>query len=267
MRSLAFSPDRIMIAGGNNEAALGIWDAASGNQTLRIQLEPQTPAYFVVFSPDGKSVASVSGESLTLRLWDSATGMEKNPHVGHETAVFSVAFSPDEKTIVSTGEDCTIRLWDVSSGKQIRRIRDGAPQIWALPMEVHERVERLDRYMPTGDVSLTRDGTMAISTSRDGSVRFWRLATGKEDRRIQLETSGPIRTVAYAPDGATIAVALDDDNTFGLWDLTTGKQVHRVTTGHIGASLFHIQPRRQDDCLRGCKRRRRTLGDGHFSTP
>jgi WD40 repeat protein len=54
----------------------------------------------VVFSPDGKTLASVGNSDETLRLWDTATGAEravfsKKSQIGH------VAFSPDGKTLAA----------------------------------------------------------------------------------------------------------------------------------------------------------------------
>ncbi|MEH1877686.1 AAA-like domain-containing protein, partial [Nostoc sp.] len=72
----------------------------------------------VVFSPDGKTLASASFDN-TIKLWNRETGKEITTLTGHSDKVNSVVFSPDGKTLASASFDKTIKLWNRETGKEI----------------------------------------------------------------------------------------------------------------------------------------------------
>jgi hypothetical protein len=65
----------------------------------------------VVFSPDGKTIATGSSDN-TVKLWN-LNGQEMTTLKGHSGEVNSVVFSPDGKTIATGSYDNTVRLWNL----------------------------------------------------------------------------------------------------------------------------------------------------------
>jgi WD40 repeat protein len=81
--------------------------------------------FSVCFSPDGKHIASGSGDK-TVRIWDVETGeMVQEPLQGHGDSVGSVCFSPDGKHIASGSGDKTVRIWDVETGEMVQESLQG----------------------------------------------------------------------------------------------------------------------------------------------
>ncbi len=125
--SVAFSPDGKTVAYGSIEG-LRLWDVASGSLLRQLPSTPGT-VNCVAFSPDGRTVASASmiydwkrqeSKDNTVRLWDVASGRKLRLLQGHTSYVYSVAFSPDGRTVASGSSDQTVRLWDVASGSELR---------------------------------------------------------------------------------------------------------------------------------------------------
>src|SRR5262245_42609377 len=118
--ALAFSPDGKILASGGEDHALCLWDAASGKERRRLTGHGHA-ACAVAFSPDGKRVASSSGNERTIRVWDTATGKELH-RWRTELAVYLLAFAPGGR-LVSSEADGAIRFWDPPTGKQVGFLR------------------------------------------------------------------------------------------------------------------------------------------------
>jgi len=68
--SLAFSPDGKILATGNDNGAIQLWDAAT-QQPITVFTATPGPITSVAFSPDGKTLASATADH-TVALWDVA---------------------------------------------------------------------------------------------------------------------------------------------------------------------------------------------------
>ncbi|MDJ0617332.1 MAG: TIR domain-containing protein, partial [Calothrix sp. MO_192.B10] len=176
----------------------------------------------------------------------------------HGSAVNSVAFSPDDKTIASASNDNTIKLWNIEDGKELKSLKghtsavnsvafspdgktiasasdDNTIKLWNL--QDGKVLKTLDGH--TDDVfsvTFSPDGKTIASVSKDHTIKLWNLQDGKELNTIKGYTDGVnyVNSVAFSPDGKIIAAA-SDDNTIKLWNLQ-GKELNtrfrRTVFGH-----------------------------------
>jgi len=63
------------------------------------------------FSPDGKLLAVAAGSEL--QIWDAAGGNLLTTLTGHSDSILQLAFSPDQHTIASAGQDKQLYLWQI----------------------------------------------------------------------------------------------------------------------------------------------------------
>ena len=207
--SIAFSPDGTTLASGDADGTVRLWDVATA--TLKGTLEGHTDWIGrIAFSPDGKTIATGSDDWPVL-LWDVATGTLKNTLTGqHRGSVFSVAFSPDGTTVASgTNEN------------EIVRYRDSQ----------HETVSLWDVATATLKRVLRPDGVYLY----DGARFSW-----TDPSNVY------VRSVAFSPDGTTLACAVHKTKEVGPWDSTEGYQIDytswpRRTSPTGGSDLIIIE--------------------------
>jgi hypothetical protein len=115
--SIAFSPDRRILASGGYDRTVILWDPQSRQPIGEPFKGHDAGVSSVAFSPDGRTLASGSGDS-TVILWDPQTRQQiGEPLRGHDVlgdvGVSSVAFSPNGRVLASGSGDNIIILWDV----------------------------------------------------------------------------------------------------------------------------------------------------------
>jgi WD40 repeat protein len=153
---LAVSPDDKLLYTSGAGLASRLWDVQSGKFLREFAFKQNGPAR-PSFSPDGRFI--LHGSKGEVRLWDVRTGKEAGAFEGLDQYLCA-AFSPDGRFLLTAdlqlGDDSPLRVWDVAGRKEVARLSGHSGH---GPEAV--------------DISL--DGRYAVSSSRDGTVRVWRL--------------------------------------------------------------------------------------------
>ncbi len=208
----AISPDSSALAVLTVDGTVTMWELSTGK--MRATLRGQAGSHgSVVFSPDGKILASASAfwEQLKpseVKLWDVTTGRELGTLPG---PAFFVAFSPDGKTLASAAADGSLSLWDMAT-----------------------RERRLTIKAAGGGLVLafSPDSKRLATGAYFGVVKLWDVRTGQDQATIQ-EGQGanyPFRSLGFSPDGSILATG-GWDGTVKLWDPAT-KQLRGSLRGH-----------------------------------
>jgi RNA polymerase sigma factor (sigma-70 family) len=174
--AFAYSPDGRYLAMGLLNGMLLLCDGKTLKELKRVSIldPPRDPddilgreiarrggfsAECVAFSPDGQWLITSNGRWGSVRLWDASTLTEVVRMEGHEGRVTALAFSPSQKTALSSASDGQTYLWD---------LRPKADDKGRQPLEVSWA------NLASGDASLAYRAVWALS-EQPGAAEF--LAT------------------------------------------------------------------------------------------
>ncbi len=227
VRSIAVSPNGSRVAASISDQTIRVFDMATGQErTPRLvpRRAPGPPAIgkrrllnplvmsCLVFSPDGSilaSGASGTGDTGSSQLadvyfWDVARAKELRHLPAHQGWVRSLSFSPDGRTLASTGSEPMIRLWDVADGREV------------FTQSGHRSAIRNLVVSPT-------DSTV-VTAGQDGTIRHWETAAGRE-LGVIARFADSADTMAIAPDGKTLLLASSHGGRFALWSVAEQREL------------------------------------------
>jgi WD40 repeat protein len=213
IRALAYRPDGGLLVVGEQKQVLfldtGSWDVA-GKLPEQVGLVTA-----LAFSKDGRWLAvadSTPGKGAVVQLYPVVNGVPAATPAkglgGHTDAILDLTFSPDGRTLATTGYDRLIRLLDLATDKPTRTLKDHSDAVYGL--------------------AFSPDGRLLASAAADRAVKVWDVATGV--RLYSLgESTDWVYAVAWSPDGRYLAAA-GVDKSIRVWEVARegGKVVRSV---------------------------------------
>ncbi len=159
--SVAWSASGSKLATGHKDGSVSLWDAETRRLLHRFASQFGEAMISLAFSPTEPLLAAGDWWGGNIVLYNTATNEVLLPPLkGHIWHVSALVFSPDGRTLASSGEGGGLKLWHVASRQ--------------LALTLH------DHGGPVRGIAFSRDGNLMASCGVDGTVRLWPAATVEE---------------------------------------------------------------------------------------
>ncbi|HMJ65237.1 MAG TPA: DUF1553 domain-containing protein, partial [Candidatus Binatia bacterium] len=188
-----FAGDKLLASDGAPAQSrwIRVFSAEDGNPQANWEAHSDT-IYDLAVSPDGKTLASASGDGL-VKLWDVASGKESSRIEAHVGAVCGVAFNSNATEVVTVGADKQFKVWDAQTRESFVTIAD--------------------KKHAFNSIAWSADGKTVVAASDDG-----RLASFTDFKRhsgAQSSDTARERELGRWPEALhTVAVSADGKRLF-----------------------------------------------------
>jgi WD40 repeat protein len=158
---VALTADGTVLAAAGKDRTVRLWDVATRRELGRME-----GGHVLVFSPDGRLLATTNGREVLL--WEVATRQKHATLKGHDGSVLGIAFTADGRTLASASSGPMealpgeLKLWDVMTGEERA----------ALPGH---------RWIVSA-VAFAPDGRTLASASWDGAIKLWYTASYRTEK-------------------------------------------------------------------------------------
>ncbi|WP_167504756.1 WD40 repeat domain-containing serine/threonine protein kinase [Streptomyces malaysiensis] len=234
---LAFSPDGKTLATGNDEGKVRLWNVADRKPRATFaQRDSVGNDGFanrgVAFSPDGKLLAATNTTGW-LTMWDVAEHRQIRFLDGVEGGE-RVAFSPDGKLFATGNGPGSVFLRDINSRKdELLAYYDQEAKVTGVA------------FSPDGKTLATAGDDSGSNLTPKHSVRLWDVAHrdpepyGQDDPRVTISPAQGVLSLAFSPDGKTLATG-SYDGKVRLWDVKTGHQRATLGDSLVASEVNHL---------------------------
>jgi len=137
----------------SDDHTMFLWAPETSSKSLTRMTGHMQQINEVVFSPDGRIIASASFDK-SVKLWDGSTGKFIRSLLGHVQRVYEVAWSSDSRLLCSCSADSTIKVWDVAARKLLYDLPGHSDEVYAID------------WSP--------DGQRVASGGKDKVLKIWR---------------------------------------------------------------------------------------------
>ena len=223
--SLAIRPGWYEVAVGSNNSRVMLNNSKELGRvtTLRYRGNNEDEYFYsVAYRPDGDRLAAGDDENrIHIFYTDHQNGNRRHLRTlrGHTSDVYSVAWSPDGRVLASGSADGTVRLWNPENGVNFAILRGHTDDV--------------------NGVAFSPDGRMLASVSwREPWAILWDV---NSQSRIRTLSVGSAYSVAWSPDGQTLAVGEAHYDDIYLFNPNTGNRKQRLSghSGDVRSVAFH----------------------------
>jgi WD40 repeat protein len=181
---VAFSADGKLLASGSAEGGVRVHDTATG-QEVSVFPEIQGAVAGLSFSPDGKTVAVLSGADRSVTLWEVLSGKQRRqlrgpqkqpaetpqPATGVQPVALGLSFAAGGRLVALAADDRSAGLWDVGTGKEVLHLKGHEGLIAAL--------------------AFSRDAGRLVTVSHDTTGLVWDTSAAARELKLPAVKLGP----------------------------------------------------------------------------
>jgi WD40 repeat protein len=175
---MAMTPDGKRLISGDEDGAIGFWDAVGRNPARGKTVHTQDGATTALaVTPDGRTAicGTLGG---TIELWDIASGQCLKRLTAHAGGVRGVAVSRDGTRMASAGTDTTVKIWDLAGGTCLHTLSAHDDEV--------------------NCVAFSSDASRVVSGGADKKIIVWDARQGTMLKTLE-GSPGPVYAVCFAP--------------------------------------------------------------------